>query len=258
MKNDQYAELRALALTAQPSAMGTNLAQLLAEYDVMTSQKPIGTLGTSIMFAPEFRFAPDHVPENAFYEVYAKPVKPAGIDPRLAACVRDAVALDVPVAAMHDQLPVAWKVAFELFDSEAEALKNVRNPDLTPVPLYASPVPVKFLAVWETYIFDAMDVCFELRHKHGSCYEGAMVIDDTQIGVEFAIAKMKEIFGTAAPDAIELNNELLQLIKDAIRDLDYLHDEVKRSAGLSTDPARINPVSHRLRALLAAKGTDHG
>jgi hypothetical protein len=45
----------------------------------------------------------------------------------------------IEALAAQPEQPVAWRVGLELFGSPEEAQRNVRNPDLKPEPLFASP-----------------------------------------------------------------------------------------------------------------------
>lgn len=51
---------------------------------------------------------------------------------------------------------------------------------------------------WEQKLLDAMDEAFAITDRKGKHAQGALVIDDTQVGVEFAIEQIKAMLGAAA------------------------------------------------------------
>jgi hypothetical protein len=92
--------------------------------------------------------------------------------------------------------PVAWRL--EEYSHAEEKLVWVLSEErscLGGEPLYAAPAPVRGAVPedWEQRIFDAMRRAFELRARGKLSADGAMCIDDTQIGVEFAIAQFKAL-----------------------------------------------------------------
>lgn len=88
--------------------------------------------------------------------------------------------------------------------------------------VFSKPVPADKPAVsvpdgWEQIILDAMDEGFAIRRELHNLADGGLVIDDTQIGVEFAIKKFKDILA-ASPSHSQQSEPscLFQLFRDAI------------------------------------------
>lgn len=55
---------------------------------------------------------------------------------------------------------------------------------------------------WQQKILDAMDKGFSVRREHGKHHDDALINDDTQLGVEFAIEQLEAMLSASpAPDS---------------------------------------------------------